>query len=93
MSWITSELSLISNTTEYYNIDTIIEYKCYVTSKIGYQMIYLPDTMNNLLFHLYLSNSLISTVWNITKNIVIDTKHDKDGVIEIVISKQINIWR
>ena len=56
-------------------------------------MIYLPDTMSNLLFHLYLSNSLISTVWNITKNIVIDTKHDNDGVIEIVISKQINIWR
>ena len=67
--------------------------KCYVKSKIGYRMIYLPDTMSNLLFHLYLSNSLISTVWNITKNIVIDTKHDKDGVIEIVISKQINIWR
>ena len=67
--------------------------KCYVKSKIGYRMIYLPDTMSNLLFHLYLSNSLISTVWHITKNIVIDTKHDKDGVIEIVISKQINIWR
>ena len=56
-------------------------------------LIYVPDTMSNLLFHLYLSNSLISTVLDIAKNIAIDTKHDNDGVIEIVISKQINIWR